>query len=694
MDCFDLSNAQKRLIVTELNTPGTDAYIVPFKCIFEIEDEKYVKKALNIVVSGNFNLRITTDLDLNYVQYYAPTERDVFSYFDMSDKNKSEINDLIHTFVSQVYNEILDTPLYRFAIIKTSRKCIVLGNVHHILMDGTAVDIFVRELKNCISCLKEGKTYPKFKSSYHKFVELEKEYLSSNEAKKDEKYWINELSDASEYMPNRPVLDDLTVGGYNFVLTEELTEKLKGLSNLDGVKISPFVLASAVLSLYISRSKRTDGLILNTMYHGRDFGEDVRNMIGMFVNILPLKVKYGPEKTFKEFLLDVKSTLKNGLTHGKLSFNEYSPKLHQMGIDPSSLFTYSIVSNSVVNPDFEMIHEQKSNEFSLSVYVNSSLEDKNGLQALFFEYNKTYFSDTKISHMIKNIHALLLDIANNPEKICEELEIISASEKQLINEYSAGEKIDYDENKTIIDYVEYHAQNNGFRFAAADEDGKLNYADFDRITSSLAVKLQSLGVGVDNFAAVMLPRKREFLISVIGIIKAGGAYVPIDPEYPQDRINYILNDSNARILITTRGLYDKNISGDNVIFFEDLIFNNEKVKTKPKPEDLAYLIYTSGSTGKPKGVMIQHKALMSLCAGEKKTYDLSIDNGVTCYPSFSFDASVMDLFPVLCVGGCCHIISDKMRFDMGLFSDYLTNENIKIAHFPTKLGMEIILSII
>ena len=690
MEYFDLSNAQKRLLVTELNTPGNDEYIVPFKCNFKLEDLEYVKRSLNIVVNRNFNLRIAQDSDMNYVQYYNNSgKNNIFSYRDMSLETDSTVNDLIEDFTTQKYNEILDVPLYRFLLIKTGKECVVVGNPHHLLMDGKSIDIFAGELKNCISCLKNGEEYLPLKLLYQDYVEMEKEYLSSNKAREDEEYWLNELSDASEYIQPMPLHDNLDIGRYKFTLTKELTGKLKPLSDINGVKISPFVLASAVISLYLSRSNRAEGLILNTIYGGRDFGENIADMIGMFVNILPIKVKYESQKTFKQSLLDMKTVLKHGLTHGKLAFNEYNNKLNNKGIDTSSLLTYSIVSNSLVSSDVEILHKQKQNEFPLTIHVNSSLNDNDGLQTLLFEYNKSIFSETEISFMMENIHTLLQDIVDNTDKTCEDLEIVSDSEKELIKRFSTGVMLDYDKNKTLVEYIEYHAQNNASSFAVADENGKINFEDFDNASSSLAFKLQKLGVGANDLVAVMLPRKREFLISVIGVMKAGGAYVPVDPGYPQERINYIIEDSHAKVLITTKSLYNENISHDNILFYEDLIFNNERVDTKPHPEDLAYVIYTSGSTGNPKGVMIPHKGLMSLCAAEKELYNMNINDGVTCYPSFSFDASVMDLFPIMYSGGCCHLISEKMRFDMGLFADYLKHENLKRAYFPTKLGMEI-----
>lgn len=156
MEYFDLSNAQKRLIVTELNTPGNDEYIVPFKCNFKLEDLKYIKRALNIIIKNNFNLQITQDSDMNYVQYYNNSvENNIFSYYDMSHETDIEINNLIEDFTTQKYNQILNVPLYRFLLIKTVKECFVIGNPHHLLMDGKSIDIFVKELNNCISCLKK-----------------------------------------------------------------------------------------------------------------------------------------------------------------------------------------------------------------------------------------------------------------------------------------------------------------------------------------------------------------------------------------------------------------------------------------------------------------------------------------------------------------------------------------------------------
>lgn len=308
---------------------------------------------------------------------------------------------------------------------------------------------------------------------------MEKNYLLSNEALEDEKYWLNELSDASEYIQNMPVYDNLDVGRYKFTVTSQLKEKLKPLYDIDGVKISPFILASAVISLYLSRSKRAEGLILNTIYSGRDFGKNIENMIGMFVNILPLKVKYEAQKTFKQLLLDMKTILKNGLSHGKLGFNEYSNKLYNTGIDASSLLTYSIVSNSFTTENVELLHKQKQNEFPLTIHINSSLNDVDGLQTLIFEYNKSIYSETEISFMMENIHTLLENIVENPNKSCEDFEIVSDNEKQLIKKFSTGVMLDYDKNKTLIEYIEDHARNNGSSFAVADENGKINFEDFN-----------------------------------------------------------------------------------------------------------------------------------------------------------------------------------------------------------------------
>jgi amino acid adenylation domain-containing protein/thioester reductase-like protein len=419
MDYFDLSNAQKRTIVTEISKPGTEAYILSFKSIFPLEDENYLKKALDTVIGYNLNLRIKKDEHMNFMQYYADENSKSFSYMDMSNKSEEEIEDFISSFSQEPFKELFDAPLYQFKLLKTEKKSIVLGRVHHLIMDGSSISIFTKNLEDCLIALKKGEKYQTPQFSYNEYVKKEKEYLSSKDAKEDEEFWLDNLEGYSKDWYSS---DDLSIKRNYFYLENELTEKLNELSLIDDVRISPFVLALSAVSLYFNKSTCSDETVWNSVYHGRDFGDDFHHMLGMFVNMMPLRLDYDKNRSFKEALLYTKSVLKNGLTHGKLSFNKYVAKLQQKGIDPAMLSMYSMVSNST-DSNVEYILNNSNSEFPFHIRVNPSLSDKDGLQLLQIEYNKDCFSDMQISDMVKNIRKLLWDIADNPDKLCDEVEV-------------------------------------------------------------------------------------------------------------------------------------------------------------------------------------------------------------------------------------------------------------------------------
>ncbi len=805
-DGFDLSNAQKRTIITEISKPGSETYVLSFKCRFPLEDEEYVKKALSTLIGGNLDLRIKKDQHMNFMQYYAP--EGYFSYLDMSDKSEDEINDFIVEFSQKPFNEIFDVPLYQFILLKTKKESVVLGRNHHIIMDGSSVSIFAKNLEECMVALKKGEKYQPSNVSYEEYVKKEKEYLSSEKAKEDEEFWLSNLDG---YSTDWYSSDDLSIGRNYFYLEDDLREKLKKLQMLDGVRISPFVLALSAISLYFAKSTCSDETVWNSVYHGRDFGEEIHNMLGMFVNMMPLKLDYDKNRSFKEVLLYTKSVLKDGLIHGKLSFNMYGAKLQQKGIDPAMLSMYSMVSNST-DANVEYLFNNSKSEFPFHIRVNPSLKDKDGLQLLQFEYNKDCFSDAQISSMVENIQTLLFDIADNPDKTCDELGIdtnefyeaekyfknmmknnrdataispdISGKEEDgslnesfvyldksniqefcieneispeslflsatlftlakfvfskdilisiISNNLNIGQELPFainiDTAKTAEDYLndvqnsflevvnydyypftrissenyvlpeflyvfglsgsmneenlelpklaiciedngnefkvishyndalysediietfitsintiiirlmenpqallkdisilpqnkkedfkispveepllnklfEKQVEQNKDKIALFAEDGELSYCELNKRANRIANALIKRGVEVEDRIMFMLKRDSRLIAVMLGIIKAGCAFIPMDPEYPEERIRQVLEDSDAKYIITKKDL-------PNALDVDQLLLEDNEENPNPEltPENLCYLIYTSGSTGKPKGVMLTH----------------------------------------------------------------------------------------
>ena len=241
---------------------------------------------------------------------------------------------------------------------------------------------------------------------------------------------------------------------------------------------------------------------------------------------------------------------------------------------------------------------------------------------------------------------------------------------------SRGEKFSYDTSKTWIDLFKFQTEKNPSKIAVADENSEMTYSELDKLSDKIAAYLLNEGVKENEFVAVRLGRVKEFIATVLGIQKIGAAYVPIDADYPADRVNYMMEDSEAKITITEELL--QKISASDT--------QEEKFVRHAKPENFAYMIYTSGSTGKPKGVVIQHKALLNFVHCIKNCFGLTEKSRISCHPNFAFDASVEDLFPPLTVGGTVFIVPEDARRDIFEMRNFISKHKINGGTYSTRFG--------
>ena len=245
---------------------------------------------------------------------------------------------------------------------------------------------------------------------------------------------------------------------------------------------------------------------------------------------------------------------------------------------------------------------------------------------------------------------------------------------EKILQVSAGEKFDYDTNKTWLDLFKEKVAEIPENIAVADENSELSYKSLDELSDKVAAWLIENGAESNKFVAVSMGRVKEFLAAVIGIWKIGAAYLPIDIDYPEARIKYMLEDSEAKITLTEK-IIDQ-------ISKSSATFNNYKTS----PENLAYMIYTSGTTGNPKGVMIQHKALLNFVHFISKRWNLTENSRIACHSNFSFDASVEDLYPVLIVGGTLFIVPEEERHDVLKMRKFIDKYKINGGGYSTRFG--------
>ncbi len=247
-------------------------------------------------------------------------------------------------------------------------------------------------------------------------------------------------------------------------------------------------------------------------------------------------------------------------------------------------------------------------------------------------------------------------------------------ELKKILEVSAGEKFEYDASKTWLDLFKMQVEKTPDKIAVADENSNFTYKELDEISDKVAAWLTENGVEANKFVAIRMGRVKEFYAAVTGIWKIGAAYLPIDLDYPAARVEYMLEDSEAKITLT-----------------EEIIAEISKTQTaskiyKTSPENLAYMIYTSGTTGNPKGVMIQHKALLNFVYFISHRWNLTEKSIIACHSNFSFDASVEDLYPALIVGGTVFVVPEEERHDILKMRQFIAKNKITGGSYTTRFG--------
>jgi len=293
--------------------------------------------------------------------------------------------------------------------------------------------------------------------------------------------------------------------------------------------------------------------------------------------------------------------------------------------------------------------------------------------------------------------ALFVSTARNfaarPAACLGEIPTLAPDEIGALTALARGEDLAYDATKTFAALVAERAAEASGRTAVVDADSSLTYAELETRANAVAGELVANGVAPGSFVGLMLPRRNSFIVSLLGVQKCGAGYVPIDPDYPPDRIAYMLADSEANVLVTTRALFagrTLDFKG-KVVFYEDFEAGRSGIapyqpSPSPSPSSPAYMIYTSGSTGRPKGVVVSQRAVRHLCAWFAADFELSPVSRVATHPSFSFDASVIDIFPALASGAELHIYSEEVRKNLPAIRDYIVAHGITGGTMSTQIG--------
>jgi non-ribosomal peptide synthetase component F len=514
-------------------------------------------------------------------------------------------------------------------------------------------------------------------------------------------YWKDKLQGAAPLdLPTdypRPALQSNKGAVSGFKTDKPLSDKLNELSKAKGTTL--FMTLLAAFKVLLSRYSNQNDITVGTPMAGRQ-QQELEGLIGFFINTLALRDELNPEHSFDQLLQQVKTTTLEAYQHQDVPFEKVVEAVTQnRDLSRSPVFQVMFVfQNTPDIPQLQLgevrLSRNAVEHITAQFDLRCTISDTERGMFISMEYCTDLFSQQTIERMNGHFAHLLEHIAQNPNaKLCDYELLAEQETHQLLTEFNATQT-QYPEDKTILDLFAQQVNQSPNSTSVVYENQSLSFQELDEKSNQLANYLIELGVKPDSLVAICMERSLEMMVGILGILKANAAYVPIDPDYPQQRIDYMLEDCKASIILSHS---EVKISLPNKVVMLDTDWEriNQQAKTKPatapKPNHLAYVIYTSGSTGQPKGVMNEHSGLLNRLCWAQDYFKLTPKDKVLQKTTYSFDVSVWELLWPLISGAQLIFAIPGGHKDNVYLKEVIEKEQITMLHFVPSM-LEVFLS--
>ncbi|MDX6500090.1 MAG: hypothetical protein QOG23_3350 [Blastocatellia bacterium] len=668
-----LSYNQQGLWVLNQLMPGTSLYHTPVAVrLTGALDVDALRNALNSIVARHDALRTSfTTLDGTPSQAVAPVVTLDLPLSDLSSEPDTEREAAAQRLLQHEARRPFDLsqgPLIRSILVRLSeQEHILLVTMHHIVTDGWSVGIFQRELSALYLAEQNGQpaTLPELPIQYPDYSSWQRRWFAGELYQSQLSYWKKQfepLPPALELPTDHPrpsahAHRAFRGAHHTICLPKQLTTDLKTLSQKQGATL--FMTLLAAYEILLHRYSGEDDIVVGTPMAGRQMPE-TENLIGLFINTLPLRTNLGGDPSFREVLGRVKEAALGAYAHQDLPFERLVKELQpERALARNPLFQVMFVLQSeeilpmelpgLVTEHFRVGNTMANFDLTLDVV------EKDGRLVCLFESNADLFESDTIARLMGHFQTLLEGVVANPEQKIANLPLLTEAERrQLLVEWN-DTKTDYPDQKSIPELFAEQVSKTPDAVALICEDRQVTYQELNSRANQLAHFLINRGVEADTRVGVCVQRSPELITVLLGILKAGGAYVPLDPDYPRARLHFMLKDAQVPLLITESGLAQKlPANAAEIVVLEDL---TEKValestndpETRASAENLAYVMYTSGSTGKPKGVAVTHRNVVRLVKNTNYA-SFAADEVFLQSATISFDASTFEIWGSLLNG--------------------------------------------
>lgn len=577
--------------------------------------------------------------------------------------------------------------LHVFTLVKANDNFHYLFSVyHHIITDGWGTSLmFQRLVQNYNEIHEFGEVKTDYPFSYKSFIDDDAEYQNSKYFSEDKNYWLERFQTLPESFLEKVCIADKANGSFQInkssrkelVIKRELYNELNDLATEH--KCSSFHLILAVLFTYFGRKHQNNDFAIGLPVLNRSKSV-YKKTVGLFMGVSPLRISLDFDGTFEELLHQIKNQLRCDYRHQRFPLGKLIQELQAFG-EKERIFNitlsyekqnYSTNFKDTQTTVIPLTHQ--SERVALAIYIREfdELEDVK----IDFDYNVNYFNDSRITQVVGHFESLLTEVLIHPGKKLSEFTYLTDEEaQQILLEFNAT-KIDSSKDQTLIDLFRQQVEKFPEKEALKDDFRSYTYSELNILSDQIAAYLTATyGKNDKSPISVLLERSANMVAVLLGILKSGRPYIPLDPAFPVERLNYIVENSQSKILINEKDYFLNTADDVSVVSMENIFERIDAFECKSEnvvsPEDTAYIIYTSGSTGNPKGVEIGHQSLLNFLTSIQEKPGVNSNDLLFSVTTYSFDISILEFFTPLISGAALYIANQKVLSDVHLIMERL-----------------------
>ena len=700
-DWYPMSSAQKRLFVIHDMDKTSTVYNMPGMMELHGEgDLTRITQAFQQLVKRHESLRTTFHMVEGEPVQQIHERLDVSVDYEELEGPAASFQDILLSFVRPF--DVSKGPLIRLKVVKTGGdRSLLLFDMHHLISDGTTMNVITQEF----SQLYNGEELQQPAVQYKDYSE----WLRTQDQSEEQQYWLRQFEGELPVLDlpldyPRPQLQSFAGAVVTQQLDAGLRDRVQELCRCTGA--TEYMVLLSALMVLLGKYSRQEDIIVGSPVSGR-VHHDTEQMVGMFVNTLAMRGKPEADKAYADFLGEIKETSLKAYEYQAYPFEDIVEQVQvRRDMSRNPLFDVMLVLQNQEEAALtaqgmafgEMEADLRTTKFDLGINVTAS---PSGYE-LHWEYGRDLFKEATVERMAAHFERLLQVVTEAPEQKLGELEVVTAAEKQLLLHDFHEAPASYPEQATIKELFEAQVSRTPQQIAASCNGEQWTYAELNRQANRIASRLlEEKGEG-ETVVGLLLERNLHLLAGILGVVKAGCAYLPMDPDAPEERIAYMLQDSGARVLLAS-GMGD--VRGDSTDVgsrFSNLSFSGTVLPVESllasdvtdradstfdpnpvvpiQPQDALYMIYTSGTTGQPKGTMIEHRNVVRLMVNDRMPFDFSADDVWSLFHSYNFDFSVWEMYGALLYGGKVVVIPKAATRDSYAFLDILRKERVTVLN--------------